>query len=95
MEEKDMVLDALNTTKASLNAYGTAIIECDNTKLRDTFIKMRDGGEKFQYDLYKLANDLGYYKTPTPADKKEITESKNALSKSSKKLENIPAPTMH
>lgn len=94
MQEKDMVLDALNTTKASLNAYGTAIIECDNKELRDTFKKMRDGGEKFQYDLYKLANSLGYYKTPTPADKKEVTKSKNSLIDGSKSLKSN-APKLH
>lgn len=93
MEEKDMVLDALNTTKASLGAYGTAIIECDDKKLRDTFIQMRDGAEKFQYELYKKANALGYYKTPTPAAKKEITESKNTLQEKSTSKSN--APTMH
>lgn len=90
MEEKDMVLDALNTTKASLNAYSTAIIECDDKKLRDTFIQMRDGAEKFQYELYKKANALGYYKTPTPAGKKEITDSKNSLCESSTSKTNAP-----
>ncbi len=83
MQEKDMVLDALNTTKASLGAYQTAIIECNSEQLRNTFQQMRDGGEQFQFDLYKVANKKGYYKTPTPADQKELQASKTALMNSS------------
>ncbi len=79
MQEKDMVLDALNTTKASLGAYQTAIIECNSEQLRSTFQQMRDGDEQFQFDLYKIANKKGYYKTPQPADQKEVQASKSAF----------------
>ncbi len=79
MQEKDMVLDVLNTTKASLSSYQTAIIECNSESLRQTFQQMRDGDEKFQFDLYKVANKKGYYKTPAPADQKELQASKTAL----------------
>lgn len=79
MQEKDMVLDVLNTTKASLGLYQTAITECNNEQLRTTFQQMRNGDEKFQYDLYKVANNLGYYKTPKVADQNEVSTAKTTL----------------
>lgn len=83
MQEKDMVLDALNTTKASLATYQTAIIECNCQELRTTFQQMRDGDEQFQFDLYKVANKKGYYKTPQPAEQKDLQASKTAMMNSS------------
>ncbi len=79
MQEKDMVLDILNSTKANLSTYQSAIIECNGEQLRQTFQQMRDGGEKFQFDLYKVANKKGYYKTPAPADQNQVNSSKTTL----------------
>ncbi len=79
MQEKDMVLDALNTTKASLNAYQTAIIESNSEVVRNTFQQMRNGDEQFQYNLYKVANKKGYYQTPAPADQSEVMQSKTSI----------------
>ena len=65
MREKDMVLDVLSGTKASLGTYAKAITECCNQNVRQTFQKMRDNDEQFQYNLYKVAEQKGYY-TPSP-----------------------------
>ncbi|MCL2420877.1 MAG: spore coat protein [Defluviitaleaceae bacterium] len=61
MQEKDIVLDILSGAKASLGNYAKVIMETDNAGLRQTFQQMRDGDEKFQYDLYKIAAQKGYY----------------------------------
>ena len=61
MQEKDMVLDILTGTKSSLGTYAKVITECSDQNLRQAFQQMRDGDEKFQYDLYKLAESKGYY----------------------------------
>ena len=66
MQEKDIVLDVLGSSKAGLGAYAKFIVECSNPNLRQTFQQMRDGDEKFQYDLYKIAEQKGYY-IPSPA----------------------------
>ena len=83
MQEKDMVLDILSGTKASLSNYSKMIVECSCPNLRQTFQQMRDGDEKFQYDLYKLAEQKGYYKPSSAASQQEMSSVKTALSQAS------------
>ena len=71
MDEKTMVNDILNSTKSSLTAYQTAISECENMQLRQTFQQIRNNDESFQYELFKIAQTKGYYK---PAQKATVTE---------------------
>ena len=66
MEEKWMVNDVLESVKAGLTAYQTAISETENTTLRQTFQQIRNEDEGFQYELFKVAQSKGYY---TPAGK--------------------------
>ena len=66
MQEKDMVYDILGGLKSSLGTYAKVISECSNQNLREKFQQMRDGDEKGQYDLYKIAEQKGYY-NPSPA----------------------------
>jgi len=78
MQEKDMVIDVLSGTKASIGNYAKVITECCNQNLRQTFQQMRDSDEKFQYDLYKIAEQKGYY---IPAPGVNTTDSGNIKSK--------------
>jgi len=71
MDEKTMVNDILGNVKADLTAYQTAISECENMGLRQTFQQIRNNDETFQYELYKVAQTKGYYQ---PAQKVTITE---------------------
>ena len=80
MQEKDMVLDVLGGVKSSLSHYATFISETANPTLRQTFQQMRDGDEKFQYDLYKIAEQKGYYATSPNASQNDMTSVKSALS---------------
>jgi spore coat protein CotF len=80
MQEKDMVLDILSGTKASIGGYAKMITECSCPNLRQTFQQMRDGDEKFQYDLYKIAEQKGYYATSPAATQQDMTTVKTALS---------------
>jgi len=79
MQEKDMVLDVLGGVKASLSCYATFISETANPTLRQTFQQMRDGDEKFQYDLYKIATQKGYYVPSPAADQQAISGVKSSL----------------
>ena len=83
MQERDMVLDVLSGAKASLGTYAKIITECNDQNLRQTFQQMRDSDEKFQYQLYRIAEEKGYY-IPSPcagaADSEGI---KSKLSQSS------------
>ena len=80
MKEKDIVLDVLSGVKSSLSHYATFISETANPTLRQTFQQMRDGDEKFQYDLYKIAEQKGYYACSPPATSQDLTTVKTALS---------------
>lgn len=71
MEEKTMVNDILSGVKSDLTAYQTAISECENMQLRQTFQTIRNNDESFQYELFKIAQSKGYYK---PAQKATVTE---------------------
>jgi len=71
MDEKTMVNDILGNVKADLSSYQTAISETENAGLRQTFQEIRNSDEVFQYELFKVATQKGYYK---PAQKATITE---------------------
>ena len=71
MDEKTMVNDILAGVKSDLTAYQTAITECENMALRQTFQQIRNNDESFQYELFKVAQAKGYYQ---PAQKATTTE---------------------
>ena len=58
----------------NLGDYQNAISESENMKLRQIFQQIRDTDESFQYELFKIAENKGYYK---PAQKVTITEIDN------------------
>ena len=71
MDEKTMVNDILSGVKSDLTAYQTAITESENMNLRQAFQQIRNNDERFQYELFKIAQTKGYYK---PAQKATTTE---------------------
>ena len=79
MDEKTMVNDVLENTKASISSYQTAISETENMQLRQTLQQLRDGSESFQYELFKVAKSKGYYKPADSADMTEVQKIKNEL----------------
>ena len=79
MDEKTMVNDVLESTKAGLSGYQTAIGETENMQLRQTLQQLRDGNESFQYELFKVAQTKGYYKPAAKASVTEIDEVKTSL----------------
>jgi len=77
MEEKYMVNDILANVKAGLTSYQTAITEAENTQLRQTLQQIRNSDETFQYELFKVAENKGYYIPATTATQNEIDTVKN------------------
>ncbi len=71
MDEKTMVNDILNGTKAELTTYQGVISETENTQLRQTIQQIRNNCENFQYEIFKIAETKGYY---IPAAKATVTE---------------------
>ena len=74
-----MVNDVLESVKASLNSYQMAISESQNTTLRQTLQQIRNNDESFQYELFKLAQNKGYYKPAESATVDEINNVKQEL----------------
>ena len=81
MEEKYMVNDILESTKAILTTYQGVISEAENMQLRQTIQQIRNNDETFQYELFKVAQLKGYYTPASPAPQTEIDKVKNEISK--------------
>lgn len=80
MEEKYMVNDILESTKAGLTTYQGVINETENSGLRQTFQQIRNNDESFQYELFKVAQAKGYYIPAEQALQTEIDKIKNEIS---------------
>ena len=80
MTEKDMVIDVLSSVKSGIASYAKCITECSCPNLRSTFQQMRDGDEKFQYDLYKAAEARGFYEAAPEVTQKQRTDVRSFLS---------------
>ena len=80
MQEKDLVLDILSGTKAGLSSYAKVIQETANPTLRQTFQQMRDGDDKFQYELYQIVEQKGYYVGSPQATQQDMQSVKQCLS---------------
>jgi len=81
MEEKYMVNDILANVKAGLTNYQYAISEAENVQLRQTWQQMRNNDESFQYELFKIAENKGYYVPAATATQNEIETVRNNVTK--------------
>ena len=79
MDEKTMVNDVLDGVKASLTTYQGVISEAENMQLRQTIQQIRNSDESFQYELFKIAQNKGYYKPAQPSTITEIQTVKTEL----------------
>ena len=82
MKEKDIVLDILSGSKASIASYTTAITECSNPQLRSTLQTLRNEAETAQYQLWQIASQKGYYVPAPAADQNSVNQVKTDLSAS-------------
>lgn len=81
MEEKYMVNDILESTKAGLTTYQGVISEAENMQLRQTIQQIRNNDETFQYELFKVAQLKGYYTPATQAPQNEVDKVKCEVTK--------------
>lgn len=79
MDEKTMVNDILEGVKAELTTYSQAISEAENMQLRNTMQQLRNSSESFQYELFKIAQNKGYYKPAEKVDEQQVIKVKNDL----------------
>lgn len=79
MQEKDIVSDVLAGTKSSIECYTRAITECANQQLRSTLQQLRNEAEQFQYQLFQIAEQKGYYTPAPPANSNDVQQVKSGL----------------
>lgn len=79
MEEKYMVNDILEAVKAELTTFQGVISEAENMQLRQTIQQMRNSAESFQYELFKVAQNKGYYTPAQPAPQADINQVKSQV----------------
>jgi len=77
MQDKEMVNDVLSQINSSLTGYASVIVQSSNPQLRQTIQQIRNSCETFQYNLYKLAEQKGYYHAAQQADQSEISQVRN------------------
>ena len=76
MQEKEMVNDLLSQINSSLTGYANVISQASDQQFRQTIQQIRDNCETFQYDLYKHAEQKGFYKPAQHAEQSDIMQVK-------------------
>jgi len=79
MQEKEMVNDTLAMINASLTKYAGVITEASNSQFRQTIQQIRNADEQFQFQLYQMAEQKGYYKPATQAAQSDIQSVKSQV----------------
>lgn len=72
-----MVNDILSMINSSIIGYANVITQTSNQQLRQSIQQIRDNCEKFQYDLYQVAEQKGFYKPAKQADQSDIQDVRN------------------
>lgn len=79
MQDKDMVNDVLSMVNSSITNYANAIVQTCNQQVRQELQQIRNNCEAFQYELFKVAEQKGFYKPAQMADQNDINQVKNQL----------------
>ena len=72
MEEKVMVVDALESVNSNLTRYGEMITQTENMQLKQTLKQIRNQCEMSQEELYQLAKSKQYYVPAAKATEDEV-----------------------
>lgn len=80
MTDKEMVNDILSMVNSSLTTYSMSISQSANQQLRQTLQQIRNSDEQFQYQLYQIAEQRGFYKPASDASAQDIQTVKSQLS---------------
>ena len=80
MTDKEMVNDVLSMVNSGLTTYAGSISQSANQQLRQTLQQIRNSDEQFQYQLYQMAEQRGFYKPASDASSQDIQTVKSQLS---------------
>lgn len=79
MQEKEMVNDTLAMINGSLSGYASVISQASNAQFRQTIQQIRNSDEQFQFQLYQMAEQKGYYKPASQAPQSDIQTVKSQV----------------
>ncbi|MEA1961883.1 MAG: spore coat protein [Bacillota bacterium] len=82
MQDKEMVNDVLSMINSSLTGYANVISQASNQQFRQTMQQIRDSSEQFQYQLYQIAEQKGFYSAACQADQQDIQTVKSQVGQS-------------
>lgn len=71
-QDKEMGSDVLDMLKHQCVGLTKAAIECSNADLRNTLMQMRQFCEAAQWEMYRLAEQKGWYLPASPAEHQQI-----------------------
>lgn len=79
MQEKEMVNDTLAMINGSLSGYASVISQASNAQFRQTIQQIRNADEQFQFQLFQMAEQKGYYKPASQAPQSDIQTVKSQV----------------
>lgn len=85
LNEKDAILDMLESEKQLMSFYTTALFEGSSKNIRSNFCTNLQTVAENQYSLFSQMSTRGYY-TPTPAQKQQIDTTCDTFKKQKKQL---------
>ena len=77
--EKEILSDALSSTKAATNHYNSFSNECVHENVRHAMLHCLEQEHDIQQDLFEIMHAKGYYPTPA-ADEKKVQDAKQKFS---------------
>lgn len=81
--EKEILSDALNSTKAATSNYNTFSNECVHENVRQAMLHCLEQEHDIQQDLFEIMHAKGYYPTPA-ADEKKVQNTIQTFSQCAK-----------
>ncbi len=79
MTEKTGVSDVLSTLNSTITLINYAIQQSNNKNFRDTLITSRNSLENYQWQIYLIAKEKGYYVPAAPAGAADVEQVKKAI----------------
>ena len=84
MEEKVMVVDALESINSNLTRFGEMISQTENMQLKQTLKQIRNQCETSQEELYQIAKSKQYYVPAEKAKPEDISKVRSIFTQSMK-----------
>ena len=79
MTEKIGVNDVLATLNSTITLINYSIQQANNKNFRDTLITSRNSLENYQWQIYLIAKEKGYYVPAAPGGAADVEQVKNSI----------------